>query len=509
MNLEIANKLFKAGKYQEALSIYTEYQNSMKAIDLSLNILLCKSRLSVSNDDISKNLIIKKRNDVSDSALVLLKKSLKEFYDIDVYKTQEYRVNIYKFVNTIKNISLKDLDVELAVFILSISPFQISLLLLVASLLKYKKVDLLKIQCGNDCILHLLKCVADYKYWLDNRSNVIQLMESLNINTGNKKYLNVNFRFSDFDSITLEKNEFFLLLAKIEFTGGEYQKRDITNDKDIKLTIGSILLNEAKFIGLNLANHYNICDEWILIEGACQGYPTRKVTKNGLSKDSSALQILLFPDRYNKIKFKQYGWTKNKGEQAKSELRNEYIKFAKGEILWVLDIDEFYAESDVKAVLSQFAGDENLVAFTLPQVHFWKNLSEFITGSYYDVSHTRFFRNIPGVKYISNHNFPEINGLTLNKINHSKFQRKIERLSNKSYKYDGVRCYHMGFAKDSDDMKDKTEYYINRGENVTRKNTTHSRASWFNNDLPDNCKIYSWGGSYPWVLKALKNDEES
>ena len=47
----------------------------------------------------------------------------------------------------------------------------------------------------------------------------------------------------------------------------------------------------------------------------------------------------------------------------------------------------------------------------------------------------------------------------------------------------------MGFAKDADDMKDKTDYYINRGEKITRPDTTKSRAAWFTNDIPDSCTV--------------------
>ena len=47
----------------------------------------------------------------------------------------------------------------------------------------------------------------------------------------------------------------------------------------------------------------------------------------------------------------------------------------------------------------------------------------------------------------------------------------------------------MGFAKDADDMKDKTDYYVNRGEKITRPDTTKSRAAWFTNDIPDNCMV--------------------
>ena len=62
----------------------------------------------------------------------------------------------------------------------------------------------------------------------------------------------------------------------------------------------------------------------------------------------------------------------------------------------------------------------------------------------------------------------------------------------------------MGFAKDEDDMKDTTQYYINRGEDVSRKNTTDSRAGWFSDKLPSECKIFPWGGAIPKILTYKK-----
>jgi hypothetical protein len=62
----------------------------------------------------------------------------------------------------------------------------------------------------------------------------------------------------------------------------------------------------------------------------------------------------------------------------------------------------------------------------------------------------------------------------------------------------------MGFAKDFEDMKDKTEYYVNRGEDTTRVSTTNSRAAWFNGDLPEKCRVRNWAGDIPKFLKPLE-----
>lgn len=273
------------------------------------------------------------------------------------------------------------------------------------------------------------------------------------------------------------------------------------SNKNSTLTLGTILLNEQKYIGSNLIQHYMHCDEWILVEGACLGYPPRKVSEKGLSLDATNLILRLFPDRYNKLQLVEHGWTKAAGEDAKSELRNEYMKRCSSTYLLVLDADEFYLPEVIDRTLLRF-DDLSIHSITLPQVHFWKDLTSFITGEYYDISHTRFFRFIPGSRYERNHNFPEVNGEFLHKIKNHKVHRKIVEMKNcpGSYQYADDCCYHLGFAKDFDDMRDKSDYYINRGEDKTRVTTTASRAAWFSNDLTDNLKVRNWGGVIPSVL---------
>jgi len=250
---------------------------------------------------------------------------------------------------------------------------------------------------------------------------------------------------------------------------------------------GSIFLNERKFLEKCLANHYELISKWCLVEGTCLGYPTNKVSSDGFSKDFSSLILHLFPDPEGKLVYIAHGWTENKGEDAKSELRNKYLKGASGEVLVVIDIDEFYPKQAFNQAIEKLR--EGYDGVTVPQVHFWKSLNRFIIGGYYDISHMRFFKMHKGIKYINNHNFPEKpDGTRLDKQNCFKFERKISSKDSEAI-WSGVYCYHMGFAKDADDMKDKTDYYVNRGEKITRPVTTKSRAAWFTNDIPDNCMV--------------------
>lgn len=491
-SLSKAREYFNSGLYEKSLREYEIYakSNNPNKINVEFNISLCKSRIGDGN--LTQHLDDNPSNIEANEYSILSCDISKHF--------ETHKVNqddLLAFYRKIKDNKIQNIQLHEMAKILLYSPFQINLLLLCGYIIaKNNQLSILSnFQHSHISLLDLIRSTIDYKYWLDNKSRILSLMSDLQV-AKDGKFLGDDFRsFDKKDILNLD-----IILKQIK-----HLPTNSNQTQMVELTIGSILLNEAKFIGLNLINHYNVCDEWVLIEGACQGYPTRKVTHDGLSLDNSAIQIMLFPDRYNKIRFIQHGWTNSTGEDAKSELRNQYLKYAKGNVLLVLDIDEFYSESDIKFVLNKFNKDKSLTAFTLPQVHFWKGIDRFITGGYYDISHTRFFRNIFGMKYISNHNFPEIGGVLLNKMAHKKEPRTIKEIKPGHFKYEGPRCYHMGFSKDEDDMRDKTDYYVNRGEATTRKNTTDSRAGWFTGELPAECLVRTWGGNTPRVLQMCNS----
>jgi len=251
---------------------------------------------------------------------------------------------------------------------------------------------------------------------------------------------------------------------------------------------GSIFLNEEKFIWKNLSNHYDFVNSWYIVEGACKGYPPQRVTKEGQSIDLSFLKLSLFPDPLKKIRYFEHGWTKASGEEAKSELRNNYLRGLHHEVLAVIDIDEFYSKTAFDHAIRKI--EEGYSGVVIPQMHLWKNIKEFITGGYYDISHMRFFKGDKALRYVSNHNFPETTGgKRLDMISKFKFERSLKTLSNGDIEWQQPFCVHCGFIKDHEDMKDKTEYYVNRGEEKSRPITSQSRAAWFDENLPSDCKV--------------------
>lgn len=477
MSIKVANQKFKDGNYAEALELYNEIVKNRPELSniLHLNINISKRKLA--NDQI-------KNDSTNCSNLDEIRRILTETPTFSPL-SDEVLNSYIALTRQIKSEKLDQTSALLALKCVRYSPFQTNLLKSAYHILEVAGIAriLLDYQFKPSFTLGgMIKMAVDDDYWAAYR-NIIS--SSIEINNSFCKHANY---------LINRKHD-----SRDELQNGT---KNIGAKKTNKISFGTILLNEEKFIAQNLCQHYTLCDEWILVEGACKGYPERKVSTGGLSLDKTNLIINLFPDPESKIIYVQHGWTKALGEDAKSELRNEYISRVKGEYLIVIDADEFYLHEDLIQAVTDLETKINVNAVVLPQVHFWKNSTQFITGDYYDISHTRIFRNLPGMKYIKNHNFPELGGKFIHVLGQIKYPRTIKKneIHSNSYIYDGPKCYHMGFAKDYDDMKDKTDYYINRGESKTRPETTRSRAAWFDDELPKSCEIRLWGGNIPKYL---------
>jgi hypothetical protein len=474
-----ANKLFTDKQYKEALELYEKLvkKDIIYSGVLEYNIKVCKKyvpkqKLKSTNNSIEELLKSSLEENVLD-------KGLPDFEDIQI------------FFHSLQDDHLNDLEIMSILKVAKSSPFQIKLLEYTRKLLvknKYKNL-LYSIPLGLN-IATMIKLATDKVYWLENRIIL------------RKKYTELYKKEYLFYKL-IEFSQYSKLFKKWN-TYKKEDKRKLLNTihKEKSIAIGTILLNEQKFIGLSLYQHYNLCDKWVLVEGTCLGYPTRKVTEKGFSKDLTQQIIEIFPDPESKIRYIKYGWTKCGGEDAKSELRNEYLKYIQEDFLLVLDADEFYFKEDLISALKEF-DNPNTYGITLPQVHFWKDTTQYITGEYYDISHTRIYRNIIGMKYVKNHNFPELNKKFIHEKGHIKYQR-TQLKQNDGFCYKEPCCFHMGFAKDYDDMKDKSDYYVNRGEKETRKSTTASRAGWFDDELPEKCRVKKWSGKIPKVLKGIE-----
>jgi hypothetical protein len=266
----------------------------------------------------------------------------------------------------------------------------------------------------------------------------------------------------------------------------------------MKTTFASIILNEAEYIGRNLAQHYDACDRWIVVEGADRRYPSDRVTKDGLSTDGTADIVRGFPDPLGKITFIQHGWADDK-----CELRNRYAELADDGVLIVFDADEFLTHADLAWLIDRTSRLDGPGSVRIPHVHFWKNHRQVIVGGYYDVPHDRAYRWFKGCRYFDNHNHPCLptSEQPLNRCRHELWNRQF-RFEDETgaVAHPEPAWLHMGFCKAPEHVADKNAYYLNRGEATTRPETTESRAAWFAETLPRMCRVLPWVGKLPEVF---------
>ena len=288
------------------------------------------------------------------------------------------------------------------------------------------------------------------------------------------------------------------------------------------LMAGMIVLNEEEYLEANLRQHYCWVDHLVIVEGADVHYPRDRVSESGLSLDRTAEIVRSFPDPDHKITFIQNGWAGDGREgHGKTVLRDRYAehfrRFGLRGWLLHLDADEFFLQSD-HAQISQWmqnAEQRGKWALRLPTVHFWHGFDRIVTGGYYDIDHVRFFRFQGDMAYRysdeGSHNWPKFDdGTPVHRRGLVSCRRSLIScrnalsLQHNGRDHDGPCCYHFGFAKSEQSVLDKTRYYENRGEGVSRPGTIADRRSWFVRDWDEagGLCVFPWGGSIPEALRG-------
>ena len=269
-------------------------------------------------------------------------------------------------------------------------------------------------------------------------------------------------------------------------------------------TIGMIVLNEERFVENNIINllNWKRIAKIVVVEGADENYPKTNVTSDGLSKDNTTSILKRLSSKYPIIDYVPKGFSVDK-----QDLRNEYMKRATGDFLLVVDADEFYGfdylnkidnevkKSPIETIQWEFQRDDLKNGTYGGIVHFWHNLKYRVVGGYYSIPHQRIYRFIPGMLYKDSHNHPEMpDGTRIDKLRH--------RWGKTSARY-----YHAGFMKDFNNMRDKQDYYYNRGEKSDKPMYSTTRELWFNWDgktmeYPQHkMKIINYNGFIPDALR--------
>ena len=144
----------------------------------------------------------------------------------------------------------------------------------------------------------------------------------------------------------------------------------------MKIRISYILnvLNGEPFIKYQLKSIYRFAHEIIIVEGAYEKY-SHAANQNGSSVDNTVSIIQNFPDPADKIIFIQ---NNNKLWPERKEMCNAVFNYVTGNVIWQIDVDEFYHNWVHEYIYKLFDEDDQL-----DKISFYTR--EFFMSPYYEI----------------------------------------------------------------------------------------------------------------------------
>ncbi len=162
-----------------------------------------------------------------------------------------------------------------------------------------------------------------------------------------------------------------------------------------RITFGMIVLNGEPFTRYNLRSIYPWAHQIIVVEGACQA-AAAVATPDGHSIDDT-LEVLhrfkMKEDPENKItivRAEDEGHPSGFWPGEKHEMSQAYARRATGTHLWQVDVDEFYLEEDMPAIVAMLETGCTQISF--PILQFWGGIDFLENGEYLSVHFTQIHR---------------------------------------------------------------------------------------------------------------------
>ena len=135
------------------------------------------------------------------------------------------------------------------------------------------------------------------------------------------------------------------------------------------------VINCCDLIEAQLNSIYQHADEIIIIEGAYKKFSVN--APNATSTDNTVSNILQFPDPENKIKL----FTNNAFFDDRAEMCSEIVRNATGDILFQVDVDEFYQDSTHRFVRQAFEESQELDQMSFMFVDFFFRSDLHVAGT--------------------------------------------------------------------------------------------------------------------------------
>ena len=284
-----------------------------------------------------------------------------------------------------------------------------------------------------------------------------------------------------------------------------------------RITFGIIVLNGEPFTRYCLRALYRYAYEIIVVEGGHED--ARSVcTPDGHSVDGTLETLYDFKkeeDPENKLQIitKTGFWPKTDelGRHRTPQSR-AYAERATGDYLWQIDIDEFYKNEDMDAILKMLKEDPSISGITFPFINFWGDIHyriegwKFLRGGSY--CH-RVFKWGPGYSYLT-HEPPTI----LNEKGTDL--RMLNWINGKRMKRKGIFMYHYSHLFPWQ-VRQKVQVYKDEKPDNCSEIIEWANNNYFQISNPFNIERHYWmpswlelyKGSHPSVVLSMMADIKS
>lgn len=282
-----------------------------------------------------------------------------------------------------------------------------------------------------------------------------------------------------------------------------------------RISFGLIALNGHPFLEYNLRALYPFAHQIIVAEGAVKA-AVSLARPDGHSSDGTWELLQDFQrDRDPEGKLVLVS-AADEGHvdgfwPEKDEMSQAYARRVSGDWLWQVDVDEFYRQTDMQAVLALLEEQPEITAVSFPYHEFWGGFDYVLGGQwhrYIQPACDRLFRWKPGYRYAT-HRPPTV----LDEA--GRDLREQAWLGHRDMRARGIWLYHYSYVFPQQ-AEQKVGYYSNVGwTDAFRENARWLEEQYYGLKSPlflgeKGYKIWQWlerySGQHPAAIQQLRAD---
>lgn len=277
----------------------------------------------------------------------------------------------------------------------------------------------------------------------------------------------------------------------------------------MSIALTTICLNELEWLPRLHEQHKDWpgLRRWVFVEFADRAYAQANpemVSNDGLSVDGTTEFLERLAKEDDRVMHVKLGFCGNAKQPAQGKCvpKTQCLRELDGrriEFVVICDCDEFYTHAHQEQVVKMMSESRGN-AFIFKRREIWRPpsavhqplFSQEVVGGFWDIPCCHWWRWFPGMEFKSNHNTPEVRGLTLGK----HFVR-FDQQSNIP------QMLHCGFSASAKTRLAKNRYYEIRGETHDPKRSwyTESRKAWETwqpgDVLPHGAMVKTYDGIIP------------